>query len=180
MHRPLNSKRLLLLRNPAVLLQQRLLRVAGCSLILLFLFRAKGPSRSTTQPFTDVDSQTNAAIITERRNRLRSECDPEMAETFFQPPDRKSTQNSKTNNNKNNLPPLCDYTFLDLGANVGDSLGKFIDVGLVDSSTSCSTRTTNTADFSAHYNVTEARVAVVPHHNINRLTRWARDMLRQA
>lgn len=70
--------------------------------------------------FTAKEAETNAAKVQASREALSCE----EATSIFMAPDEKPTGIARR------YPKRCQFAFLDLGANVGDSLGKLVDAGL--------------------------------------------------
>lgn len=82
--------------------------------------------RELFQYFNTKEAEANARQVQASREALS--CEDHHNETLvFAAP------TSRTNAQPRQYPKRCKYTFLDLGANTGDSLRKFVDAGLSSS-----------------------------------------------
>jgi Methyltransferase FkbM domain len=97
---------------------------------------------------------------------------------WFTPPHQQSTR-KRTVATVGQVQP-CEYAFFDFGANIGDSLGKFIDAGIP----SCA-GDNGAPTRSLHYDIATGTLAAVgagtdPINNRNKLTAWADKMIHGA
>lgn len=116
---------------------------------------------TTTSRFSDKQATANAALVQEKRvvyERKMCKAKDEDEVDWFLPPEETSKSSHRVNK-------PCLYALLDLGANVGDSLGKFIDAGI---SSECTGR----------YSLSEGRIRASTEPP-NMLTNWTRTMMEQ-
>jgi hypothetical protein len=87
----------------------------------------KLPQMQTTvrKIFSNKEADQNEALVQERRELM---CTRDgLATLLFEPPPANVTRNA---DEPRPFPKRCKFSFIDLGANVGDSLGKLIDAGM--------------------------------------------------
>ena len=156
--------------NRSIGLVQGILLAAATLSVILTIYGGDGSAtgHSTMGILSDDESYFNAKHAEDQRFQHSQQCTKATAESFFTAPSDVPNGVAVPS-----TVPKCDFTFLDLGANVGDSLGKFIDVGLPD----CSS-----FHFFTNYEVRSARLRTDNNdqEHTNRLTRWTRDMLHTA
>lgn len=137
-------------------------------------------SRSETTPFrrnTEEARAKSSALVQQKRNAFLEQCLVpnaslvEIEETlreWYKPPPAVSRQIEAT-------PLPCNFTFLDFGANIGDSLGKLINAGIP----ACN----NVQVPVARYNIEDGTIQVILNKKDastkNPLTEWARNMMRE-
>lgn len=112
--------------------------------------------------FSDKQAVANAASVQDKRRLyLETSCKAVHGKEvdWFMPPNNQFEVSSS----KAVIKP-CMFTFIDFGANVGDSLGKLIDAGI---SSECSGR----------YSVVHGKIRAVADAQENGLTTWTRDMM---
>lgn len=118
--------------------------------------------------FSDKQATENAVSVQEKRQLFeQTSCkatDGTAVIDLYTPPVRHAEGTSTANKIK-----PCMFTFLDFGANVGDSLGKLIDAGL--SANNCTLR--------YRYDVGEGKITrtISTTSPENKLTTWTREMM---
>jgi hypothetical protein len=126
-------------------------------------------------PFNDVQSAENARDLDFKRRRFELECSPDALDDWLQPPN--DTRRATRRGAVAKTIPRCPYLFIDLGANVGDSLGKFIDAGV----------TTSCPKMYPAYSTEKGKLVIRDDDDTskqhspprqNRLTEWVREVLR--
>jgi hypothetical protein len=132
-----------------------------------------GPSpkhtNSSLARFTDKQAQENAEVVQEKRrlyylDKLCQSRNETATVDWFVPAQAQLSSDTAIVPAAAAASKPCLFTLLDLGANVGDSLGKFIDAGI-------------DADCTGRYSVTEGRIRPLTDHSINELTTWTRNTM---
>jgi Methyltransferase FkbM domain len=123
--------------------------------------RSKASSASW---FNEKQAKENSMAVQEKRRRYydkscRASNGTEM--DWFTPPQMPVDDTTALTASK-----PCMFTLIDLGANVGDSLGKFIDAGIDPQCT-------------GRYSVTEGRVRSARDDSVHELTAWTRKVMEQ-
>lgn len=112
--------------------------------------------------YTDEQTIENARALNLKRKRFEEECSMDALEDWLHP-DLKARSIAKS-------APACPLIFVDFGANVGDSLGKFIDAGV----------TSECGDvIYAGYSIEKGKMINKDKKQSNRLTKWARQVLHE-
>jgi hypothetical protein len=121
-------------------------------------------------PFNDVQTLENARDLDLKRRRFEIECSQDALEDWLQPPSR--NKGARRAGAVSKQIPRCPYMFIDLGANVGDSLGKFVDAGVT---------TTCPGEMYPRYSTEKGKLVNQDEFKppSNRLTEWVRELLRE-
>lgn len=140
---------------------QLLLIVAGAIATITFAWNIA--NLNYNGPLNYEQTSENARAMNLKRKRFEVECSLDALDDWLHP-DMKARSYNK-------VASPCPFIFVDLGANVGDSLGKFIDAGV----------TTECGDaMYPGYSTQEGKMINKEKKSSNRLTEWARQVLHDA
>jgi Methyltransferase FkbM domain len=119
---------------------------------------------SSASWFNEKQAKDNSLAVQEKRRRYHDNSCRAFNGTeldWFSPPTLPVDHTMAVMANK-----PCMFTLVDLGANVGDSLGKFIDAGI-------------DAECTDRYSVTKGRVRSMRDESVHELTAWTRKVMEQ-
>jgi Methyltransferase FkbM domain len=158
------------LTAPTQLMSLRYATVAAV-LVVVAIRRPLAPLLGLFQPKKVLGSSTS--LVQVKRHAYEQACASSATKQdiqatltdWFLPPPRTGTTDSATLENAQ--PRLCNFTFLDFGANNGDSMGKFIDAGIVP----CPHHR------HARYNIDSGRVELLDVIANNYVTPWSRERM---
>jgi Methyltransferase FkbM domain len=119
---------------------------------------------SSASWFNEKQAKENAMAVQEKRRRYHDKSCRASNGTeldWFSPPTPPADHTTAVTASQ-----PCMFTLIDLGANVGDSLGKFIDAGI-------------NAECTGRYSVAAGRVRSMSDDSVHDLTAWTRKVMEQ-